>query len=330
MFYDYKTLIYKLILRILIMKKSKNWNAYTGERIYKCNCWLKFLDDFTLSRYIYDKFRRLRFHIKSYLVAMALSFIYFIGFHTSEINYCWFILGTTSLAMSWNMLITKKDRLKGKGILLLSELSLQIELAAINNASFGTQLLISNIVLLISNLLLIYIWYHHLIISFALILIRHLLILDYSFDIICSEIFVTCITTTMFGYIERISKEDWVLYDSFKRSNNLHIQLISQQEIPNFVVDETGKILHENVSGLMLYEKKPGVHDHARCHSSGNECVFKIIHPDYKKTILKLLKETNKQNIEPIDVPLLSKHPGKNNYKEDLSSFTSLITQGII
>ena len=124
-----------------------------------------------------------------------------------------------------------------------------------------------------------------------------------------NEALVIMLTTICFGLVERIMKEDWVLYDSFKRAQNLYMKLVDKLPTPNFVTDTSGRILHMNYSAKVLYERSKKSRMPDKIPSKDAKGLIKMVHPDYKKTVEEFLKKATREFVSPIDVPILVNPP---------------------
>ena len=313
--------------------KSKNWNMFAGETEYRCNFMLEFQKPFTLVRYVQDKFHRLRFHIKSYLIFILVAWIAF------GIFGCGFSLRFAevmiAVAAAYYVTVIKKARVCGRLILAIGELFFQIELFA--STSKDSYILLFNLPTLFSNLLLVYVWYHHLAISAGLLVAKNFLL--GRADLYFSEGLIIFLTTSLFGYMERLAKEDWVLFDSFKRAQKLYMKMVDKLPMPNFVVDSSGKILYQNSSAKELYAKsrksKIVTSDLLNCAAAGNVLkeergLLEMVHPDHRENIAKVLKEAIKVPVQSIDIPLLINLPANSLVTEcRIGLDVNLINQGI-
>ena len=72
------------------------------------------------------------------------------------------------------------------------------------------------------------------------------------------QLLIIFLTTLSFGCIEKVMKEGWVLYDSFKRSFNLIQKFLDALPQPSFVVDHAGVILKANAKGKALTKLSTG------------------------------------------------------------------------
>ena len=110
-------------------KTCKNWNMFAGEKNYKCNFALEFVAPFTLERYKHDKFERLRFHVKSYLI---LSFLVWLSFYAlcKPVRFISFAGVTGILCFASYMLLPKRSRVPCRFLLVLCEFWFQSELFA--------------------------------------------------------------------------------------------------------------------------------------------------------------------------------------------------------
>lgn len=93
----------------------------------------------------------------------------------------------------------------------------------------------------------------HFIISFMLIFIKLLYVSEKSYVHFFLEILSISFYTFVFAVFERIMKEDWILYDSFKRAQNIYMKLADGLFSPTYITDSMGKILYMNANGRSLF-----------------------------------------------------------------------------
>ena len=93
-------------------------------------------------------------------------------------------------------------------------------------------------------------------------------------------------------------KEDWVLYDSFKRSLNIINMFADKSPFPAFVVDSVGKILNTNSRGKALLKA-------ALSSAHKRELFIDLVHPNEKENILVILKSAAKEGVHEINSTLL-------------------------
>ena len=79
-----------------------------------------------------------------------------------------------------------------------------------------------------------------------------------------------------------------MLYNTFKKSQNVHRKVLDKSTRCSFIVDSVGNILYCSEAGRSLYEKGKSI-----ISSKGNQMsnrIFDIVHPDYRKKLSNILK----------------------------------------
>ena len=306
--------------------KIRNWNVFAGDAEYKSNPALIFKENFTTKRYKNDQFLRFKFHIKSYLIAFGLFWIIFSLANWKVITFVKSFVAFCIIILSWFFTISKKDRIKGRLLLLFVEVFYGAELfSVLKDNSLGIYALLLNIPTMISNILLIYIWYHHLVISVFINLITSYVVNIWSInDVIHSFIFqllMILISTIILGYIERTLKEYWVLYDSFKRSYNIYVYLVDKLSNPSLVVNNSGRILYQNRNAQKLNESydKCSFYSNKTCLVNKEpRGIVKIIKPSFRNDFCQLLKNIAKSNSQSIPFPLYVGIPKETDENKDI------------
>ena len=321
-------------------ERNKNWNEFTGEVGYRSNFALQFATPITLKYYINNRFERFRFHIKSYLIGSIILWLFTGIILWRRINFIRILVACISIIFSWKFLIMKRWRLIGRCSFLLSEICFQRELLInVYDNSMVTYLLLFNIPTFIIDVLTIYMWYYHLLISLFFFIINSSIL---SFQPIMFQMWKLIIIlayTVVFCFIERIFKEDWVLYDSFKRTQNLYNNILNKFHSPLFIVNNSGEIVYNNESGKLLcsigkkykLNKQTDVKLNSFSIPKDERGILEIIHPEHKKIMRDALKDISKERINSFDVPIYT----NSNKKLTESKFkfgldVEIINNGII
>ncbi len=112
------------------------------------------------------------------------------------------------------------------------------------------------------------------------------------------QLLVIMFSTVIFSYIEKSTKEDWVLYDSFKKSQNIVMKFADASPFPSFVLDPTGKILACNKSGKGLIKSSLPRDSRAFCFGD-------LVHPTNKEAVLGMAKNATKEGMYRVEALLL-------------------------
>ncbi len=106
-------------------------------------------------------------------------------------------------------------------------------------------------------------------------------------------------------------KENWILYDSFKRAQKIYMKLVDGALLPTFVADSTGRVLYANSRGKALFvESRANAEDKDRSQQRlqrGGANLLELIHPERLKTVEGFLKRGPREKASLVDVPLLCK-----------------------
>jgi len=116
------------------------------------------------------------------------------------------------------------------------------------------------------------------------------------------ELILIITSTILYSFSERNTKENWCLFDSFKRAQRIYAKLIDQIPIPAFVTDSSGRIMYYNESGKLLYAKTGKIYN-----KSLN--FLDIVIQSQKKSIENLIKSAARGYVKPVEVLLLDKTP---------------------
>ena len=150
------------------------------------------------------------------------------------------------------------------------------------------------------DLLLVYVWYYHLAISVGFSVVRFALVSEQRLGHTFYEFLVIVVTTLIFAFVEKTMKEDWVLFDSFKRAQKIYAKLIDQTPIPTFVTDSAGRILYCNLLGKELY----GVTKSEAINKVWN--FLELVYADHKSIVEEMMKRVGKEEVEAVEVPLFN------------------------
>ncbi len=274
---------------------------------------LEFEMPFTFKRFKQDKFQRFLFPIRALICATAL-FWAVLYFGTQFSNPIVFLLGLLSQASAFFLARIKFSNLHVRLCLILTEYFLQttsyslfaegfllLHLAWFNLFTFALSMCSSSPPI---DVLLVYVWYHHLAISVAFSIFRYLVVSEQTFGRTFCEILTIGITTTLFAFVERAMKEEWVLFDSFKRAQKIYMKLIDQLPVPTFVTDFSGRVIYSNSAGKALHDAT------ARSASAtgvGHGWNFlELVYADHKQTVEDLLKKIGREAPQAVEVPLLN------------------------
>lgn len=319
--------------------KSKNWNIFVEDSEYKSDWALRFNTLFTFDRFQKDKLQRLRFHIPAFLISFFLLWC-ILYFFSGAFGIASFLIGILSLCSSYYFSRVDHSGLNARLSLILVDHLYQ---TAIYNLCIQHSLILNliciNIPSLISSnahiinhldLMFVYVWYYHFLLSVFHLAIRFLLNSNQTLKNSFLEILVIGFSTIIFGFVERLMKEDWVLYDSFKRSQNIYMKLVDGLSFPTFVTDAAGRILYMNSSGnSLIVESKKSASEKRKANLKGTSNFLELIHSSYLKSIEESLKRATKEAIPPIEIPLKSiQQITKHFYKCELGLDSTIIEQG--
>ena len=299
--------------------EKKNWNLFAGDSEYKSNFALEFASPFTFDRFKQEKFQRLLFPVKGFICASALfwllayTFFGFTSFFTLQT-----VLGFHIAAFYFAR--TKYTPLYVRVCFILVEYYLQaasftyctgysiiLHFVLFNIPTFVLSIFCSFLRLKL-DLLLVYVWYYHLLISLGFTLVRYFLFPTQSFAHTLYEIIAISVLTTVFGFIERTMKEDWVLFDSFRRAQKIYMKLIDQMPVPTFVTDALGRVIYCNAVGRVLYDTAKEVNG-SPLQQQRNWNFLELVYAEQKKKVEDMIKRATKETVDPIEVPILTHTP---------------------
>ncbi len=167
----------------------------------------------------------------------------------------------------------------------------------------------------------------HLAISGGLEVVRLIVVSSLGFPY--REILAVCVSATLFGFFERIMKEDWVLLDSFRRAQHLYMQLVDKLPAPNFVTDGSGRIVHMNSAARALFSRFQLVRPTA---ATGDRGFLDMVHPRHRTLVEFALKDSiSGQDRGPANVPVLvNKSESRFESSCELGLDIGLLNQGTV
>eukprot|EP01022_Parablepharisma_sp_SALTPOND_P030575 TRINITY_DN766_c0_g1_i1.p2 TRINITY_DN766_c0_g1~~TRINITY_DN766_c0_g1_i1.p2 ORF type:complete len:805 (+),score=93.80 TRINITY_DN766_c0_g1_i1:687-3101(+) len=277
--------------------RSKNWNVFAGDLEYKTNFFLKFKTPYTFIRYQNDKFQRYHSFIKYYLLFIAFTYLMLLPF---AIGLSWlaFCLTSLGLVVSYVLLHLHFHNWIVRLALFLPEfLWTQALFSAVNGKSFVLYLVISHVTAVITDSLLVYEWEKHVLLQILKIVLKTLH--DVSL-IPCTfhEILAITMGAVLFGFFEKLAKEDWVLFDSFRRAQKIYMRMIDSNPYPSFVVTPKSKVLYCNeIAWIMLHGDK----DMDERKLTKGFCEYKgkrfhnVVHPQQQAAVENILREVSRE-----------------------------------
>lgn len=228
--------------------KNQNNNLFSSEKEYKMNFWLKFINPSTYKRFITDKSIRyeLIFRVYFYLIlTLPLFFLIITGINIYRCIISFFLsfLGVLLRKYSKNRTILKGFHSTYCFILLY------LFLRELNQLSLFT----FQICELFCGNFLVFPWAQYVVISSGNILL-HLIYCNFELQSAVIYIIISVALCIVYGSIERGIKEDWVLFDSFKKSDYSYKSLIQDIYFPFFIINENSDLLYTNKEGNKLLE----------------------------------------------------------------------------
>lgn len=145
-----------------------------------------------------------------------------------------------------------------------------------------------------------------------------------------TELGIVVISTIIFGFIERIMKEEWILYDSFMRAQKIYMKLVDELQTPTYVVDSYGKLLYMNGCGRELYEKskkvKEKTNENANNVKKGGSNFLGLIHANNVKAVEEYIKKSVKETMPSLEVLMQVNSPLSD--QPNLQEHNNVISQG--
>eukprot|EP00826_Nyctotherus_ovalis_P054413 TRINITY_DN7123_c0_g5_i1.p1 TRINITY_DN7123_c0_g5~~TRINITY_DN7123_c0_g5_i1.p1 ORF type:complete len:245 (+),score=35.67 TRINITY_DN7123_c0_g5_i1:605-1339(+) len=119
-----------------------------------------------------------------------------------------------------------------------------------------------------------------------------------------------------FGCAERAMKEEWVLFDSFKKSSMIFMGLFDSLPYFAFIIDSSGRILYKNSAGVEMLENYNEAEGKGR---TGN--FTEMIHPECRKSFQREIKSAYKSpECKSIEVPIKTHKSNEQASNNDNSS----------
>ena len=131
-----------------------------------------------------------------------------------------------------------------------------------------------------ADLLFVHVWYKHLFVSTCLLLLG-------PSCIAWEQLLALCATTLVFGCVEKTLKEEWVLFDSFKKAHNIYLKLVDRAPFPTLVTDAQGHVLYWNTVANQLF---PGGGAQRRAERRSRN-LLDLVQADSQEKVGKLLKK---------------------------------------
>ena len=260
----------------------RNWNILVGDPEYKTNFFLKFFNEYTFNRFSTHNISRYSFLLNSWviIVCLLLTYLYFLNF---AYNILFLLLGYVVLIAS--RILFHNSCLIMRGGLFFGEHLIQLALRKYFDSAtyfvlFNIPTFISGILILILDILLLHEWQKHIMSSFLHVLIN--IIWDgFSITGFFTILIVIVMTAITFGFVERVLKENWVLYDSFKKSSMIFMGIADALPFGVFLVDKNGKINYKNTEASEIYG------NFCKISKNKNAIIYDMVHPNYRDKVKK-------------------------------------------
>ena len=141
-------------------------------------------------------------------------------------------------------------------------------------------------------------WGKHIIIQLLKLAIKTLWT-EYGATMISYEAVAIIAGTVLFGFIERLNKEGWVLFDSFKKAQKVYMRMIDNNPYPSFVITPKAKVLYSNEMGWNILTKGKADSDERKltkgfCEYKGLK-FFNIVSNEQKAKIEEILKDVSRE-----------------------------------
>jgi len=274
---------------------GKNSNIFVGDTEYKLSFFLKFLVKSTSERFyihMLSRLRRLDRIIRIlFTIFILCCFIFLMNFYILIIL---IINAITCKLSSRNLKFALTIIQEALTIILVNRMHLS-----------NTSLLICVIVGFhsLSNFALVIPWFINSVSTYFVFTIYFIMENIYNFENISNQILLTKFENSklnlehlilifflisipiLYGYLERLMKENWVLFDSFKRSEKIHIDLCCQGK--KFIIcNEQGFIEYGNINAFNLISNIPIQIKKTKFSN--------YLHPNYINTFTETIKKVNK------------------------------------
>lgn len=139
---------------------------------------------------------------------------------------------------------------------------------------------------------------------------------------------VIAVSTIAFASLEKITKEEWILFDSFKRAQKIYMKIVDEMDVPAFIADPSGKLLYMNKQGEIVYEEaKKSTMEKSEERVTSN--FLELIHPLYAKQVGDSIKKAGKEAVDPMEVVFITRTQQKiKSAKSEGDNEESLMEQG--
>ena len=236
------------LVKLFRNERISNINMYTGDKEYKMKLCLTFLYQETSKRFIHYCLHR--FHILYQFFFYSYLIMIFFEEIIENHGYLYFIwLTLVWLIGIFLQYFEKYQRSLTRVYLLILNAVFCARIQT--NYSSTISFLIYQIFEMASGHILVFKWHYYFLTSFANLIIH---ILDNSFKKAQGFGFFVIFNIT-YILLERILKENWVLFDSFKRSEANYLNLLNQLKRPLIVINDKSEILFLNQLGKSFIQK---------------------------------------------------------------------------
>ena len=232
--------------------KTTNKNLFAGDSEFKMNFWLKFLNSSTYNRFIKDKSFRNIFIYKIYffsilVLPILIQLVYEIDYKNLSISLLESFVGWVIFKFfkSYRIILKSFHLLYSITIIYLFKKELEFFVFYIFQLEEFA-----------SSAILLFYWPHYSLIT-TINIFTICWISSFNFKKIIVFIIISLFLNLIYACIERVLKEDWVLFDSFKKSENSYNSLINEIYLPIFVINEQSDILFRNSASAQFIEAIP-------------------------------------------------------------------------
>jgi len=295
-----------------------------GDPEYKTNFFLRFNNEFTYRRFIEAKSIRYARLVRYWL--MTLCLIWTLSYFTL-CPYGLVILFLGYIALGIAYLKYRRSPYIARAALFFIEHFIQLTLG--QNYELSTYLVTFNIATFISDILLLYEWRKHAMISFSHI-VANFLWGHYHGLRTYLHIFIIAVSTTIFACIERTIKEGWVLFDSFKKSSMTLMGVLDASPYAMLLIDPNGRVFFKNSTAADLLENYSKAEGKAFTNN-----FIEMIHPRYREEFRSEVKSACKElDCKTMEVPIkLNRSDKKSSKDRDMSlilEYQGLRSEGIL
>ena len=226
-------------------KIYSNENLYSWDPEFSMNWFLMFRRNETWKSFIKEQFIRFSLMLKSLAVIAILLNIYLSLLNQKFVPFIFSIFnGVSSIIL-----------IKLKKFRLIIYLLLQMEMLILIQFQWFSLESIFYIILFCEftiSVLLLFSWLYYcllIIICFVYLYIFHI---EYFRK---NQFYISFLSVIIYGFIERLIKESWVLLESYKKSYNQLLSFIYQTSMSTLILNEKGKILFANNQASELFGK---------------------------------------------------------------------------